>query len=55
MSEVCEHEFIMTSVSEDYLVWVCVACCKTRLEHFSEMDDESWEWTKRYFRREDKK
>jgi len=46
----CSHEFERSWVTECYLFWECKKCKAQEIEHFAEMDDESWEWVKFHFR-----
>ena len=46
-------KFARGFVMEDYLIWECVyGCGEQELEHFSEMNDDSWKWVKEYFQRD---
>jgi len=48
----CAHNFVRAWVTEDYLYWECTGCKDTRMAHFSDLDDEDWEWVKHWFRRD---
>jgi hypothetical protein len=48
----CGYLLKRNHLCEDYRVWVCEGPLRhNELEHFSEMNDEGWEWVRNYYAR----
>lgn len=54
--EDCGKPLNRDHITEDYVFWECAHndCHSGEMEHFSELDDEGWEWVRAYYQKESK-